>query len=225
MCEESQARNGLVPDLPAQPSARDRVRSRQILMAVFAYLPGPLARFQILSRRHYEAVVPQWLGPLMLAVHRKVLARPGHASDDQYSFPDRAYWEGLGTQQKNALRVRGIRYCASQASLELELSTGLKSHPSCPQVYQQFPDLQIVTVTTVHNFEQRWIVVQLRTRDGQQHSFGATAGLTNSYTLQPGEHFIGVRGSRYRKRAHGAIYGAEVMVAFQWWGHPRPASI
>jgi len=73
---------------------------------------------------------------MMLTVHLKVLARPGHGRSNEYSFPDHKYWEGLETQQKNELRVRGIRFCASQASLELELSTGLKSHPKCPQVYR-----------------------------------------------------------------------------------------
>jgi len=35
-----------------------QLNTSQVIMKIFEYLPGSLARFQIISRRFYKAVVP-----------------------------------------------------------------------------------------------------------------------------------------------------------------------
>ena len=97
-------------------------------------------------------------------------------------------------------------------SLELELSTGLKSRPERNLVYESIQSLQITSIQTFHNLKQKWIGVTLKGRDGQ-YSCGSTLGLSNTYSVQPGERFVGIQGFRGGKCGLGAIHGAQVIIA------------
>ena len=160
-----------------------KLSERQVVMVVFSYLPSPIISFQVLNRRFYRNILPQWVGfATFLDLSIRVLPRPVHCAYDTYSLLGTKYIQGLSSLDKSKISVTGLRYCDIQGSLELELSTGLKSSPESSLVFEQIPTQQITSVQTFHNMKQKWIGVTLKGRDGQ-YSCGSTQGLSNTYSL------------------------------------------